>query len=274
MLTQVRPRFLRWYYSDSKLARYTRSLYRFIYHLPSSANRYYYYAPRKFYILDDRKLIYIAIPKAGSTSIKSTIGRSYGIHKEEERIHSSSRWNTERGRLPYPVRRYHKFSFVRNPFSRLVSCYIDQVLTLGLRDKTYFKVGPKRIITMETSFGEFVHQVARIPDRWSNAHFRSQYATLYHWGCPLFNWVGRLENIDKDWAALAFRFDLPPKIEHHHSTRERGLYQDYRSFYTQELADLVYKRYRRDFDAFGYTDAYPRLLDYITERDEYMGVCC
>jgi hypothetical protein len=75
--------------------------------------------------------------------------------------------------------------------------------------------------------------------------------------------VGHLEDIDRDWAQLASRFDLVREIELHKSTQDLGPYEDYRSYYTPELLELVYQRYRLDFEAFGYSDAYQELSDFI-----------
>lgn len=51
-------------------------------------------------MLDDRQLVYLDMPKSACTSIKGTIGRSYGIDIEEGNFLAYQRWHTEMRKLP------------------------------------------------------------------------------------------------------------------------------------------------------------------------------
>ncbi|MBN1149484.1 MAG: sulfotransferase family 2 domain-containing protein [Anaerolineales bacterium] len=247
MRNRARSKLTRWYDSDSDAARRVRRAYRRLYFALFGYERI-------FYVYDDRKLVYIETPKAGCTSIKATIGRYYGIKQGDNQAGEPSRWHEERGKLPAHLSGYYKFSFVRNPYSRLVSCYVDKLYRWRRLDDVFAASSFCHLPT-RTSFPGFVRAIARIPDYWANPHFKSQYSILYRRGRPLTDWVGHLESIDRDWGELAARFDLIRAVEFHKSSHNLGPFDDYRSYYTPELARLVRQRYRRDFEVFGYSAA-------------------
>lgn len=39
-------------------------------------------------------------------------------------------------------------------------------------------------------------------------------------------------------------------------------------YYTLETARLVYKKYRKDVEAFGYQDSYRRLISYLKKKEK------
>jgi hypothetical protein len=258
MLTRFSPKFFHWYHSEKRSARVTRNAYRLAYFA------LFEYCPRLFIVLDDRQLVYIHMPKSACTSIKATIGRSYGIGIEDGNLLADRRWHTETRVLPTSLKHYHRFTFVRDPFSRLVSCYADKVLFRRQGGHQTYLASPTCPLRTDISFAGFVRAVFKIPDRLADHHIKSQYAISHYRGRLLADSVGYLENMERDWADLASRFDLKPKIELHRSAKLRGIHKDYHSIYTLELAELVYRRYRRDFDAFGYNDVYKKLLETLS----------
>ena len=40
-----------------------------------------------------------------------------------------------------------------------------------------------------------------------------------------------------------------------------------RDYYTPKTAKMIYQRYRKDFERFGYEDEYPKLLDYLASNN-------
>ncbi len=242
---------------------------------------YYQYAsdlygdadPHKFFVFEDLKLAYLELPKVACTSIKTTIGRSYGISPANAMdIHEHPSWHQHLGLLNGVHRSYYTFAFVRNPFERLVSCYRDKVIYSGSNEiysTPYFQQYYYFPIPANIPFSEFVERVARIPDCLADRHFKSQSAFLYHQGKLLVDYVGKFEALARDWKTIAVKYGFDTELDHQHTTKaKRGAHHDYRTYYTKELAQLVYQRYKADVELFGYQAKYRELMDYLCDKSE------
>ena len=157
---------------------------------------------------------------------------------------------------------YLLFAFVRNPFSKLVSFFEDEGKFVknskyAIRDLNYWLITDK--------FEEFVYKVCSIPDIYSERHFVSQNIFLYDdEGRKLFTYLGRFENLVEDYEHIKKSFnllDLP-----HFQKRKVKKKEDYKNYYTVELAKLVYKRYKKDVHLLGYYQNYLELLKYCKEQ--------
>jgi choline-sulfatase len=207
----------------------------------------------QFYVFADRKLVYISNAKVACTSIKTAMMHPYNIQKD---VHSS--WgHICRGVLAEDYQDFFSFSFVRNPFDRLVS---------GYRNKIFDKPAKKEFGSIPTNitFAEFVVEVVKRPDCLINGHFQSQVSKLYRHGELMADYLGRFENLAEDWLTIANRFEFDSQLPHKmKSSGRRGAHKDYRAYYTEELVNLVYNRFRADVETFGYQDAYEELLAYV-----------
>lgn len=222
------------------------------------------YDPRTFYIFDKKKLVYLAVPKVATTSILLTISQSYDIKIKRRRIHSNPFWHRKQGKLDQSQANYYKFTFIRNPFDRLVSCYKEKIVKRYNRKLPPFYDSHHLSVTENASFSEFVEIISDIPDCLADRHIKSQYATLYRKNRLLVDRVGRFEHLAENWAELAKKYNLKPELLHKLSSYHfENTHRDYRLYYTRELAEMVYKRYQKDVELLGYTDAYQELLDFI-----------
>ncbi len=209
--------------------------------------------PRRYYVFEDRRLAYISTAKVACTSIKTAMMLPYGIHRD---VHNE--WpHIYLGHLAAEHQNFFKFSFVRNPFDRLVSGYRNKIFSRP--DREEFGMIPTNI-----TFAEFVAEVVKRPDCLTNGHFQSQYAKLYQHGELLVDFLGRFENLAEDWLTIANRFEFDTQLPHKQkSTQKMGVYKDYRAYYTEELVHLVYNRFRADVEVFGYQEAYEDLLTFV-----------
>lgn len=235
-----------------------RSLPELSSHTKKNLTHYGYGGPRRFYIFEDRKLAYISTAKVACTSIKTAMMQPYDIHKN---VHNA--WpDIYLGHLKDEHQDFFKFSFVRNPFDRLVSGYRDKIITKPQQQREYF-----RKIPTDISFSEFVAEVVRCPDCLIDGHFQSQFAKLYHRGELQVDFLGKFENLAEDWLTIAKRFNFDPQLPHKmKSSNRRGVYKDYRDYYTEELVHLVYNRFRADVEAFGYQQSYEELLAFVSGK--------
>jgi hypothetical protein len=213
--------------------------------------------PREFLVLDDKKCAFLVLSKNACTSIKITIGKTYGIKTDDAlAIHGLFHQNSQHSTIKN-AERYFKFAFVRNPYARLVSCYIDRAVSKGYFEGYIFRM--QRNIT----FAEFVKKIVKIPDFLADRHFKSQYSVLYRRGKLLVDYVGKVENIEQDWLIVAEKCGFEPSVVRENLSTPKEGKRDYRLFYTQELADMVYQRYRNDFELLGYQTAHQELLDFL-----------
>ncbi len=199
----------------------------------------------KKHLLTKYNAIYFKIPKVANTSLRSTFRKV-----------------TDLKLLPYKrslnekeYDRFFKFSFVRNPFDRLVSCYAEKIIghktPYGENqiDATFFRYNK---FYSDMPFEEFVKAVCSIPDEIADFHFRSQYKSLTNkQGKFIVDFIGRFENLKEDYKKV-FRIlgvKNPPKLEH----RRKSKRKHYREYYNEETKNLIKKRYKKDLEFFGYT---------------------
>lgn len=210
---------------------------------------------REWHTDEKKQCAYLQMPKVASTSLTKTIrkiGDTHGLLVSD--IEGETRY---RYRLPDDFNGF-KFTFVRNPFARTVSCYRNRVEGREIAFFRYYK-----LIGLEKDYGfeNYVKAIANVPDEWAERHFASQYFQAYENGKCIVDFVGRFENLNDDYEWIRKRYDLEP-LEHRNASSK----YDYRDFYTEELAELVYRRYKIDFETFGYKEEYVKLLDYIREK--------
>lgn len=77
------------------------------------------------FVSEEKKFVYIAIPKTGTYTIHSAFGYTHG-HPEPAEHHAGIRSID-----PNVVDGKYTFAFVRNPWSKLVSVYNDFTLRRG-----------------------------------------------------------------------------------------------------------------------------------------------
>lgn len=149
---------------------------------------------------------------------------------------------------------YFKFAFVRNPWDRLVSCYL-QKLAPGSRDNAISRRFARRAgdAGEDVTFTRFAEAVCEIPDDRANPHFRSQHVGLLNDDGELLpDFMGSFENLSKHFAHAAKKIGTP-HLELPHLTPSLGHKgRSYRDFYDGELAQKVGERFRKDVELFGY----------------------
>lgn len=213
----------------------------------------------RFDVFHQDKLCYSDVTKAASTSIRSLLYKHYfgkeliqGIHNiyQLEKIEHFDFQNDGS---------YFSFSVVRNPFERIVSAYKDKFRKNCWSAQTYLF----GIMNYGLSFDGFVKWISFIPDKFAEVHFVSQYATLYdEKGKCRVEHIGKFEELDTFWKEVVQKHRNLPDLPHYNSTKK----SDWRDFYTLKTAKMVYKRYKKDFETFGYKDEYQKLIDYLKSK--------
>ena len=212
-------------------------------------------------VLKEHNIAYVRIPKVANSSIKFVLAHRMLDVPEDKPIKGTTKdayWRkAEKADLVgyQDFRKHYKdffcFSFVRNPFDRLMACYNNKIIENPSLTGAMEEMG----LTLGMPFEEFVNIVAKTPDGKSDVHLRSQAGMLARRDDSIFpQFIGYLEKMGEDWARLKDvmterglkPFGDLPSINVRRSDKK----DDVKTFYTDELREKVFKRYERDFRLF------------------------
>jgi hypothetical protein len=157
-------------------------------------------------------------------------------------------------------REFQRFSVVRHPFTRMVSCYIDKIMDLNEdKHRMLTKAG---MSTLPNSFAEFVDFVCSEQgrDAVANAHWGSQSAILCDdRGALAVDIVGRLESLDEDLAQIfeTLEMDMPKNYRHKnqrslHAANKPSVSTEDENYWTDAVERRLMDRFRLDYELFGY----------------------
>jgi hypothetical protein len=216
---------------------------------------------RYYFIHPDKNLIYLSNFKVASSSILAVLMNKDAI--DHDTIHTEARQVlNEKTFLSNEEKGYYKFTFVRNPYTRLISCYNNKVLQERSKPIPYFKQNMFGKLASVADFDEFVMKVCKIPDRISDVHFVSQSHFIYSKGHPVVDYIGKMESLDTDFESVRSAFSLK-SLPHYNKTKRTN----WMDSYSHETAQMVYKRYFNDFHTFDYVEEYKNLIQYLGDKD-------
>jgi len=208
---------------------------------------------RRAIVDDTHKLIYVEIAKAACSSIKFAIGESLGMPEP-----AIDDWLC--GAVPdvnlgdERYRGHFKFTFVRNPWDRAVSCYVEKFYDpLPGSDFAEQWANPlaRALGKDHVSFEDFLEHIGGQSDDVSDIHWKSQYTTAFDdSGQPVCDFVGRFEQLDRDFAEVCRTVGIATQLPHKNRLLHR---KPYREYYNDDLRQLVERRYANDIRAFNYS---------------------
>lgn len=192
-------------------------------------------------LIQHHKAFFIHIPKTAGTSIKSTLG-----------ARKSGHFNAAKLKKAYPPqiwKEYYKFSFVRNPWDRVASMY------------HYYKSGkhnspPITEALKHVSFEEFVQKLcSRFPYDWmTGVYAHPIWGQQVNWlkidGSIAVDFIGRYENLEKDFAQICKNLKIKKRLKLNHLKNSGNI--RYQSEYNNETKDLVAKKFIEDIKYFKY----------------------
>lgn len=189
---------------------------------------------------DYYECIFVHIPKTGGISVNDALwGNPGGVHKtmtDYSRIFSKP-----------TLEAYFKFTFVRNPWDRLVSAY------------TFLKAGgmhaddarwAEQHLKPFTDFEQFVIQGINRENIQKGLHFIPQTDFLKLDGELAVDFIGHMEDFQNDFNHVKHKLGVPEAELPHKNKSGRS---DYRKYYNAETAEIVARVYAEDIRLLNYT---------------------
>lgn len=151
------------------------------------------------------------------------------------------------------VSKYYRFSFVRNPWARTYSCWLDKITNQHkFCDITI--ISRYRGLYPDMPFEKFVEWLCSHEgqDRYADRHWMSQYKLLGDLEyLNSYDFIGRIENIEKDFIIVAEKINIGTnKLSELNSTG--GAPTAYRHKYNEKTKLLISQRYQKDIEFFNY----------------------
>jgi len=221
-----------------------------------------------------KNLLYCPLSRTGSLGWKYLIRKWDEVPKYED---LSTIWDPEKNGMNYifqypfmeaekiySKRGIVKFLFVRNPYSRLLSLYIDKVEKADIGSdefKMYMEYFHSKKYAETTkvkpTFEEFVRGIFDRKNRLNNIHESwLPQTTLCYVSVIDYEFIGRYENLEVD-SAIVFRLlnitEVYPTRDMIFQSESNASHPEVLSkYYNKSLRDLVFLMFRKDFDILGY----------------------
>jgi len=202
------------------------------------------------------KCFFICIPKTGSTSVQSALKRFGFKENGQYKKHFTNKEYKEFKR----TRNYFSFTFVRNPFDRLVSEY-------HFTGRPWYSKIYK--IKYDLTFHNYVKYVVGEGKPFSRHRFESKSNTVppgRQWAAHMISagdkdwsmfqfiadgvdFIGRFENFQEDFNTVCNKIGIPQqKLAHVNATKHKH----YTEYYNDETRQIVAEKYAKDIEYFGY----------------------
>jgi hypothetical protein len=204
------------------------------------------------------KCVFVHIPRTGGTSIETALGvfgdwrientqSMFGLISSPElsrEIRSTAFLQHLTGAqlchlLPHQFQQYFRFSFVRNPWDRMVSIYshMDTHMEDSAEDAGLPLTG--------LSFEEFLERT----ENFQHVHLMPQQQFIFDdTGNCLVDFIGRFESLSSDFAVICEKLGIETTLSH----QNPSTHGDYRAYYNEASRKAVERRYGEDIERLRY----------------------
>ncbi|GAF04945.1 sulfotransferase family 2 domain-containing protein [Saccharicrinis fermentans] len=198
-----------------------------------------YYSLNAF---DFYKCIFIHVPKAAGVSINKTLfGNLAGGHytvKDYQNIYK-----------PSTLKKYFKFTIVRNPYDRLFSAYT--FLKKGGFNKKDAEWVNNNLRDIH-SYEQFVKEWLTTEHAYTKNHFTPQYEYLINNNGDIgVDFIGKLETIDEDFLTICNKIGVKRELVHANKTGPRE-----KVVLDTEMKKMIQEVYAKDFELLNYSYDY------------------
>lgn len=234
------------------------------------------FSPNTFVdVLPDHGVIYVCVPKSASTTIRMTLSALVRRHPVPPDALHKRRYSGLRSPRGVGLAKFHRlatspatlrFSFVRNPYARLVSAWAnkfhnkplaagDSLVDTYLKHRKLIDSALPEGRDRTLAFDQFARFAAATASARLDAHWQTQDDLVNMPGLKL-DFIGKVETFENDFVHVS---DHIHAASGHRLESEIRLnasdHRPWQSYYAGDVAGIVYRAYERDFDRYGYSRA-------------------
>lgn len=190
----------------------------------------------------------MVVPKCGSRTIISGL-RAAAVDESFD----LTLYERDLRRMPPSPGTYFTFAFVRDPWARCYSCYIQKIQQ-RTPIKAALHLNGRVGLSPDMSFADFVHWLCTKngSDDVADRHWVSQHKILGIHNGYQYSFIGRVECMEAGLRTVADRLGFSPSV-FGHVLRTTTDPQEYLRHFTPQLSRLVGERYKEDVELFGYS---------------------
>lgn len=200
-----------------------------------------------------KKTIFVHIPKTAGTSIEVLLLGHTGLKlenlfgidtiKNKALQHLTAKEIRDLSSIK-DFSSYFRFSFVRNPYDRMISEYFwCQISGIGYKHNQQF--------SNFLAYAEDIVSSGNYSKNLYTDHFMPQYKFVYDDEMNLLvDFVGRFENLNKDVDIIRKKLNITAILPHEHSTQQK---KDF--VITEDDKKRIYNMYEKDFKLFYPSDS-------------------
>jgi hypothetical protein len=212
------------------------------------------------HLSNNYRYLYVSVPKTGCTKIKKTLqdAESGRVLDHSHRVHAPIF-----SPLLEPIddvatlqkamtsRDWFRFGFVRNPFERILSCYLDKIVGVQSERQRLLPILGLDAADPAPTFDVFVRLIARQRDSERDIHWASQHYLLRP-DLVDYTFVGRFERLPADLQHVCDRLSISPLESTGKKEHDAGRAPEMTHYYGEAERSVIAEAYRRDFETFGY----------------------
>jgi hypothetical protein len=207
---------------------------------------------------DQHRCIFVHIPKCAGISVATTL--FHGLGGAHTTIRQYQLVFTKR-----EFDEYFKFTFVRNPWDRLVSAF-HFLRAGGMHgaDRGWAQAN----LAQYSDFDDFVRRWVNKTNVMSSwIHFLPQSYFIHDPGSnhPRVDFIGYYENLQHDFSYIARRLGVAAELKELNKGKKKQT--DYREYYTETTKRIVADVYDADIHCFGYDFDNSMLRGQLARRD-------
>jgi hypothetical protein len=202
-------------------------------------------------VVRNHQCIFIHIPRTGGHTIDALIGHRRNKQKDKVKRHAFPYEYIEK--FPKEWTKFFKFTFVRNPWDRVVSAWTR---TRGqsnylVKDKKYLHDPQWFKRNIFQPFNEYVQ--SKLPQTYETGHFIPQEKWLFRKPNKLYEYdfIGKFEDFEDEVTRLLelLQIEKPDKILRISPSNKK----DYHEYYDNESIKIVKELYNKEIDFLGYS---------------------